>query len=210
MLIRKENLARLGKTPTELKKLLGKSASYWRDLMRDPTKSFGEKTARYIEQHYPLPRLWLDQSHDSNTPIPQARAAFAPSSAETPGIDGGLAQTMSELGMQTVPSTTWEQIEMTADADLPTVFRVQINDGAMSPRVSQGAWVQFDRSIAPRPGDGILVRDAIGKPHFRIFKAGRPGCWEAHATSSAYAPLLSDRDGLVVLAVLTAVESRWG
>lgn len=50
MLIRKKNLERLGKTPTELSRILGKSVSYWRDLMRDPNKAFGEKIARYIEQ----------------------------------------------------------------------------------------------------------------------------------------------------------------
>ena len=50
---------------------------------------------------------------------------------------------------------------------------------------------------------------AGGGVHFRVYRAGRLGMWEAHANNPDYQPLLSDRDGLKVLAVLTAVEGRW-
>lgn len=70
-MIRKQNLKLLGKKPGELSALLGKSYSYWRDLMENPEKSFGEKVARDIEDRYPLPRLWLDTVHGEGEPIPR-------------------------------------------------------------------------------------------------------------------------------------------
>ncbi|ALV06673.1 helix-turn-helix protein [Roseateles depolymerans] len=121
----------------------------------------------------------------------------------------GVAHSVSQLVVETVPTMTWEQIQMTDRDKLPPVFRVQIDDAAMAPRVPSGAWVQFDRRVTPRPGDGVLLRDSTGGVCFRYYRAGRPGCWEAHAENAAYAPLDSQRDGLEILAVLTAVEGRW-
>lgn len=123
--------------------------------------------------------------------------------------DGGMAQQMSLRSAETLLTTTWEQIEMSDHDKLPPVFRVQIADAAMAPRVAAGAWVVFDRRPTPKPGDGVLLRDSTGAISFRYYRAGRPGCWEAHAENAAYAPLDSERDGLVVVAVLTAVEGRW-
>lgn len=122
-----------------------------------------------------------------------------------------MAQPVSLQAVQTVPSITWEQIKMSVGKDgLPPVFRVQMVDNAMAPRAGAGAWVQFSSTETARPGDGVLVRDALGNPYFRQYRAGRPGCWEAHADNSAFASLDSERDGLEVLAVLMAVEARWG
>ena len=79
-LIRRENLKRLGKTPGDLAAAVGGRYSYWRDLLEDPKKSFGEKIARKIEEKLDLPRLWLDggtsklrsitKSPSSRTPDP--------------------------------------------------------------------------------------------------------------------------------------------
>lgn len=122
-----------------------------------------------------------------------------------------VAQPVSLEAVQTVPSITWEQIRMSVGKDdLPSVFRVQMTDNAMAPRAGAGAWVQFSSTETARPGDGVLVCDAQGNPYFRQYRAGRPGCWEAHADNSAFAALDSERDGLRVLAVLMAVEARWG
>jgi hypothetical protein len=59
-LIRRANLKALGYTPTDLAKLVGKSSQYFRDLMEVPGKSFGEKTARNIEEKVGLLRGVLD------------------------------------------------------------------------------------------------------------------------------------------------------
>lgn len=45
--------------PVQIAKALGKSASFWSDLLRG-AKSFGEKLAREIEEKMSLPRGWLD------------------------------------------------------------------------------------------------------------------------------------------------------
>jgi transcriptional regulator with XRE-family HTH domain len=126
-------------------------------------------------------------------------------------LHAGAAHPVSQLVTETVPSITWEQIKMSVRKNgLPPVFRVQMVDNAMAPRAGSGAWVQFSSTEAARPGDGVLVRDALGNQYFRQYRAGRPGCWEAHADNAAFAALDSERDGLEVLAVLMAVEARWG
>lgn len=122
-----------------------------------------------------------------------------------------VAHDMSQLQPETVPSLNWEQL-MSEDQKgaLPQIFRVGVPDSSMAPRVNPGAMVVLNTAEAPRPGDGVLVRDKTGQVHLREFRAGRPGIWEAHAVNPAYAPLESERDGLTVLAVLMAVEARWG
>jgi hypothetical protein len=62
-LIRRANLKRLKKTPTELSRALGKTPAYYSDLMNKPGKSFGEKAARAIEEGLALSRGWLDLPH---------------------------------------------------------------------------------------------------------------------------------------------------
>jgi len=117
---------------------------------------------------------------------------------------------LDEATVETIISTAWEAIlAIKRKADLPPHFRVQMPDDAMAPRVRAGTFVTFDRDATARPGDGVLVRDKSGAVHLRIYRTGRPGDWEAHADNNAYQPLDSRRDGLEVLAVLVAVESRW-
>jgi hypothetical protein len=118
-----------------------------------------------------------------------------------------LAQSVS-LEKITVP-TLIEWGEVVSEKELPAVFEVQAPDDAMAPRVRVGQTIKFDRTIEPRPGDGVLVRDASGAPYFRLYRAGRPGEWEAHALNEAYRPLDSVRDGLQVIAVLVGVNARW-
>lgn len=88
-------------------------------------------------------------------------------------------------------------------------FRVEMPDDSMEKRIRRGATVYFVAGESPRAGDGVLIRDALGQLHIRYFRPGRPGVWEAHAENKEYLPLESDRDGLTVLAVLTAVGGRW-
>lgn len=51
------------------------SYSFWRDLLHNPKKSFGEKVARRIEEALNLGRLWLD---DPALPVPPAQIAEPP------------------------------------------------------------------------------------------------------------------------------------
>ena len=61
---------------------------------------------------------------------------------------------------------------------------------------------------APRPGDGVLVRDCEGKHYFREFRAGRAATWPAYPYDAIYPTLQSNEDGLEVVAVLTAQPTR--
>lgn len=58
-LIRLANLKAIGYSPTELSRVMGTSYQYWRDMLAG-RKSFGEKTARNIEDKFNLPRGCLD------------------------------------------------------------------------------------------------------------------------------------------------------
>ena len=59
--IRRENLKRLKLTPKDLKAKLGRTNSYWHDLLEYPSKSFGEKIARDIEAGLGMARGALDE-----------------------------------------------------------------------------------------------------------------------------------------------------
>lgn len=58
--IRRENLNRLKIGAKELSEKVGGRYTYWRDLLTDSKKSFGEKAARKIEEKLGLPRGSLD------------------------------------------------------------------------------------------------------------------------------------------------------
>lgn len=77
--IRRQNLARLRLTPKQLVERAGRSPSYWRDLLSDPKKSFGEKAARSIEGSLDLPRGWLDDVHGDEKPAALKITEPAPS-----------------------------------------------------------------------------------------------------------------------------------
>jgi len=63
--IRRDNLATLQLGPKELTEKLGRTYSFWRDLVKS-NKSFGEKLARSIEDGLELPRGWLDRPPGAN------------------------------------------------------------------------------------------------------------------------------------------------
>ena len=94
--------------------------------------------------------------------------------------------------------------------DMPQKFRVAAPDDSMAPRVRAGELLEFDTTLTPRPGDGVLVLDDAGTCYFRAYRERRPGHWEASAANPAFQALDSERDGLRVLAVMTAVFQRWG
>jgi hypothetical protein len=80
--IRRANLLALRMTPRDLSERCGRRYTYWRDLLQDSTKSFGEKVARSIEGDLGLPRGWLDTPHDHSETA--AAATFAAAEAPAP------------------------------------------------------------------------------------------------------------------------------
>jgi len=98
-LIRRANLNNLKVPAGDLAARLGGTYSYWRDLMKVPTKSFGEKTARRIEEGLGLPRGWLDEPQDEaaaaqilRPTASDTRARVARAVADGPGDAKGKYQ----------------------------------------------------------------------------------------------------------------------
>lgn len=119
----------------------------------------------------------------------------------------GVAQYVSQGSPTVVPIFEWG--DLMSLPLLPPVFKVAAPDDALLPTLRAGQHVELTTGITPRPGDGILVADANGNWYLRLYRERRRGEWIAHATNEAFEPLESIRDGLVVLAVVTATEGRW-
>jgi SOS-response transcriptional repressor LexA len=93
---------------------------------------------------------------------------------------------------------------------LPERFDVKMPDESMMPRVRPGDLLTFSTDKVPRPGDGVLVRDAAGGLYFRQYRERRAGQWTAHPLNDAFQPLDSAADQLTILAVLVGIpEQRW-
>ncbi len=59
--ILRRNLRALVSGPAELQRALGGGVAYWSNLLRDESKSFGEKAARRIESGMGWPDNCLDE-----------------------------------------------------------------------------------------------------------------------------------------------------
>lgn len=162
-------------------------------------RTITEDSAREIERNARKAAHWLDRP-PGWTPEQHSAGGLPPQSWL-------VAHEMSPPPYTDSPLITWGE---NMHKDLPQKFRVAAPDDSMAPRVRVGELLEFDASLTPRPGDGVLVRDDAGHLYFRAYREGRPGAWEAAALSPAFTPLDSQRDGLQVLAVLTAVFQRWG
>lgn len=86
-LLRRENLHRLCKArgwgASDLARLFTSRYTYWRDLLTDTRKPFGEKKARALEQEAGLPRLWFDMA-EPDIPAPTIAAPASYSLHERP------------------------------------------------------------------------------------------------------------------------------
>lgn len=96
--IRRSNLRllrdRKGLGPTQLHEQLGSRYSYWRDLLSDDAKPFGEKAARRIEEGLSLPRGWLDEPQDKP---PHVRGAGGKRDKVPSGV-AGVTNSVSSFG----------------------------------------------------------------------------------------------------------------
>lgn len=103
---------------------------------------------------------------------------------------------------------SWEELM----GDLPDTFGVKVQDVALEPKMRQGDTVLIRRSETPRPGDGVLIKDADGEHYLRIYRQTRKGEWAAAALNDGYGELDAARHGLVVVGVVVGEvrEGRWG
>lgn len=209
-LIRREALRRVMQdrelTYKDLEAQVGGRYTYWRDLVVDDSKSFGEKIARKIESKLqpPLPRGYLD--------LPQSRNRTGGlnsghSSPRGPAVEKALiAHELSDPYVTMTPTViAWGEL---MGKTLPAEFETRLPDNAMAPIAPKDSRVIFVSGASAEPGDWVLVRDKQGNCYCRELRLVRHGRWEAHAMNDAYLPLDSERDGLEILAVFDGIRGR--
>lgn len=103
------------------------------------------------------------------------------------------------------PFIEWGVLEM---IELPKAFKVAAPDDSMAPRLKAGQIAEFEVGLELRPGDGVLVKDAEGRPCIRRCRRVR-GEWEAYAEDADNHLPFSIGPGQL-LAVLVGVHARWG
>ena len=193
-MIRRDNLRRLTTKPNELVERCGKTYSYWRDMLSDPKKSFGEKIARHIEDCWKLPRLWMDQVHDAREPLPEY-----PSPA-LEGLEGKMLIHAVTVGIH----IQWEDLK--SMHSLPESFSTHMPDESLAGHgpghIPKGEQLVFFVGIEPRPGRPVLVKTSKGDWHIRNYAHVREDHWRATASNDSYMSLDSEMDGLTLLAVM--------
>lgn len=154
-------------------------------------RTIGRDLARDMEAKLGLPVGILD------TPI-----ADSVGKVTEPEQQYRVAQPLSQAGL-TVTRKPLSWRELMRLEDLPVVFEALLPDDAMGPELPAGMKVEFDTRETPVFGDKILVRDAKGDLHLRLYKQAPGGGWEAPATNRAFLDMLPERDGLTIMAVMT-------
>ena len=102
-----------------------------------------------------------------------------------------------------LPELKWEELPM---ADMSQLFQLVVPDDALGPIIYQGCIARFDPAGTPRPGWPVLVRDRSGAYYLRDYIAGPAGRWKAVARTHGFAPLDSEADGLIVVAVMKGFD----
>lgn len=187
--VRRANLKRLlkarGLEVRDLPARYGRTYSYWRDLLEDSAKSFGEKAARKIEDQFNLPSGSLD--------IIQGRATPAHSVSQS---------------TDTMPPHlfSWGDLKMKEPEKLPAEFRVVLDDDAMAPEACAGWRIELSKALEPRFGDDVLVRLGTGDYHYRRYRQNPAGGWSAAALHSDFATFDSLKDpAMKIIAVMAFV-----
>jgi hypothetical protein len=154
-------------------------------------RTIGRDLARDMEAKLGLPIGIMD------TPIAESVGKVT-----EPEQQYKVAQPLSQGGF-TVARKPMSWRELMAQEELPVVFEALLPDDAMAPDLPAGMKVEFDTRETPVFGDKILVRDAAGGMHLRLYKQAPGGGWEAYAMNHAFLSMLPERDGLTIVAVMT-------
>ena len=125
-----------------------------------------------------------------------------------------VAQAVSPESLTSTPQSRpqaikWRSREMIKDHPQ---FSVTVPDDSMAPILLKGMTAEFDSGPAEkneiRKDEVVLVEDSSGDWYIRTYSEVTSKRWQAVPTKGV--PLESDRDGLIVLAVLTGSQGRRG
>lgn len=151
-----------------------------------------------------VPLEWL-LSDSSPVDPPQTCAS---SEGETPPVHR-VVQPLSLSPYDHPPLVRWEDLMSGQQERRPAVFRVALVDDAMAPTAPAGTLCTFEAGRVARVGDAVIVRDADGALHCRVYRQRVGGGFLAAPTHGAYSTLDSEAHGLAVVAVLTGISADW-
>jgi hypothetical protein len=126
-----------------------------------------------------------------------------------PGLSSGqefqLAHTLS-YQPDTVPYLTRE--ELMTGKDLPNAFKIDLPDDALGAKAPSGTRATFE-CRPPAWGDAVLLFDAKGQPHVRVYRQSLEHDWEGVAPNPAFATFTGSMSGVRVVAVLESLGGGW-
>lgn len=163
--------------------------------------SFGSRNNIKAAKMFGLNPEWLATGKGKKFATDDQKSPSAPAQGSTiPTYFGGASSPLVQSPFTLPVTLTWEQVMQSQE--LPERFIVESPDDALSPRLPRGTAVVFERASTAQPGECVLVRDKRGATHMRRYVQGVGPGFTAQALNDAYASLDSERDGLVVLAVM--------
>jgi hypothetical protein len=123
-------------------------------------------------------------------------------------LDGEKPQVAHDLSYtpDTVPYLSRE--ELMTGKDLPTAFKIDLPDDAMGAKAPRGTRATFEQR-EPEWGDAVLLFDAKGAPHVRVYRQSLEHAWEGHAPNPNFATFHSSMPGVRVVAVLESLGGGW-
>lgn len=230
-MIRIDNLRLLmqqnGWKQADLCRAIGKSDAYVSKLMNQKS-SFGEKTARNIEEKCKKPRGWLDEIHQHANYTEAEPVSFLVEEPRPLDLTPATAIVKSAafidepLSGRLLPVITWEHIEMLeldntdprlkscahAPAEGASGLKTKwiiMQDDSGGERFPVGTRLQVEADltkVAPRPGKFVVIKDRRGNYAVRRFVQVSGGHFRAEAANNAFATLDSELDGLTLVAVV--------
>lgn len=132
-------------------------------------------------------------------------ASFLTFPGSTPSVETPVAHGLS-LQADTVPYLTKE--ELMTGGDLPNAFRIDLPDDALGAKAPRGTRATFERRD-PTWGDAVLLFDAKGQPHVRVYRQSLEHEWEGVAPHPAFATFNGSMSGVRVVAVLESLGGGW-
>lgn len=157
-------------SPSELSRVLGKSSSFWSDLLRNHKKSFGATLAREIEDKLSLPRYSLDGEEELSDFLPIKMLSLE--------VSAGGGRYASELTEEIGELQFRRTFLRNVGVSQTNAAIIRVIGSSMEPTLHDGAVLLINRSdTEPRQGfiyafcygDDLLVK--------RFFKEN--GQWKA-------------------------------
>lgn len=184
--IRRTNLKALNLKASDLSARIGSSQSYWRDLMAIPTKSFGEKVARKIEDALGLPRGCMDDPGMVIDDLPLYKPPTEPldSSIAVPllstkaSMGSGYDRSEDAIVGTLRLSPHWINESIRPSPDLSRLRFIHGHGDSMRPTIESGDILLVDAGINTITVDGVYVMEANDRLYIKRVRQRLDGAFE--------------------------------